>query len=72
MRALVKHTPEMALTVVTEGGLEAMTLCLEDFNPGVKEAAAWAVGYISRHNKCLAQAAVDSGRRHIILYTSFE
>ncbi|XP_014215949.1 sperm-associated antigen 6-like [Copidosoma floridanum] len=61
LRALAKHSPEMAYIVVSEGGLDAMALCLEDFNPGVKEAAAWAVGYISRHNKCLAQSAVDSG-----------
>lgn len=25
-------------------------ICLEDFDPGVKEAAAWALGYIARHN----------------------
>ena len=25
--------------------------CLEDFDPGVKEAAAWALGYIARHNE---------------------
>jgi hypothetical protein len=23
---------------------------LEEFDPGVKEAAAWALGYIARHN----------------------
>ncbi|XP_011495128.1 PREDICTED: sperm-associated antigen 6-like, partial [Ceratosolen solmsi marchali] len=61
LRSLVKHSPVIALTVVSEGGLEAMAICLEDFNLGIKEAAAWAVGYISKHNKCLAQAAVDCG-----------
>jgi hypothetical protein len=35
---------------------------LEDFDPGVKEAGAWALGYIARHNKNLAQAAVDAGK----------
>lgn len=57
----------MALTIVSEGGLEAMVLCLEDFNPSVMEAAAWAIGYISRHNQCLAQAAVDAGKIFSIL-----
>ena len=42
-----------------------MALCLEDFNPAVKEAAAWGIGYISRHNKCLAQAAIDAGIQNL-------
>lgn len=61
LRALAKHSSEMASSVVAEGGLEAMALCLEDFNPSVKEAAAWGIGYVSRHNNVLAQAAVDVG-----------
>lgn len=32
------------------GALEALAVCLEEFDPGVKEAAAWALGYIARHN----------------------
>lgn len=52
----------MALTVASEGGLETIVLCLEDYSPSVIEAAAWAVGYISRHNQCLAQAVIDSGK----------
>ena len=32
------------------GALDALAVCLEEFDPGVKEAAAWAVGYIARHN----------------------
>lgn len=40
-----------------------MVVCLEDFDPGVKEAAAWALGYVARHNKSLAQATVDAGNR---------
>lgn len=32
------------------GALEALVICLEEFDPGVKESAAWALGYIARHN----------------------
>lgn len=32
-----------------------------EFEPSVKEAAAWALGYISRHNTELAQYVVDAG-----------
>lgn len=35
---------------------------LEDFDTGVKEAAAWAVGYLARHNKTLAHTVVDAGK----------
>lgn len=62
LRAIAKHSPEMASVIVHGGGLEAMVICLEDFDPGVKEAAAWALGYVARHNKSLAQAAVDAGK----------
>ena len=34
---------------------------MEEFDPGVKEAAAWALGYIARHNAELSQAVVDAG-----------
>lgn len=61
LRATAKHSEEMATAVVRNGGLETVVTCLEDFDPGVKEAAAWATGYVTRHSKVLAQAAVDSG-----------
>ena len=51
----------MAQVVVQSGGLEAMVVCLEDFDPGVKEAAAWALGYVGRHNRSMAQNVVDAG-----------
>lgn len=62
LRAIAKHSPELALIVVHNDGLQTIIRCLEDFDPGVKEAAAWALGYIARHNKNLAQAAVDASK----------
>ncbi len=32
------------------GALDALVICLEEFDPGVKEAAAWALGYVARHD----------------------
>lgn len=32
------------------GALDALVVSLEEFDPGVKEAAAWAISYIARHN----------------------
>ncbi len=52
LRAVAKHSPELAQTVVACGGVDALVLCLEEFDPGVKEAAAWALGLIARHNAC--------------------
>ena len=43
------------------GALEALVLCLEEFDPSVKEGAAWALGYIAQHNASLAQSVVDAG-----------
>lgn len=52
MRAVAKHSPELSQAVVSCGGVAALVLCLEEFDPGVKEAAAWALGCIARHNEC--------------------
>lgn len=52
LRAVAKHSPELSQAVVGCGGVDALVLCLEEFDPGVKEAAAWALGYIARHNAC--------------------
>lgn len=62
LKAVAKHSPALAKTVVeTSGSLDALVGCLSEFEPSVKEAAAWALGYISRHNTELAQYVVDSG-----------
>lgn len=53
--------------VIQSNGLDTIIICLEDFDSGVKEAAAWALGYIARHNKSLAQTTVDAGI-YIALY----
>ena len=36
-------------------------MCLEEFDPKVKEAASWALGYVARHNEDLAQFVVEAG-----------
>ncbi len=50
LRAVAKHSPELAQSVVDCGALDSLVICLEEFDPTVKEAAAWALGYIARHN----------------------
>ncbi|KAK0175177.1 hypothetical protein PV327_008950 [Microctonus hyperodae] len=51
----------MSSIIIQEGGLEAMVISIEDFDPGVKESAAWAIGYVARHNSVLAQTVVNAG-----------
>ena len=58
---MAKHSPQLAQSVVDCGALDALVICLEEFDPGVKEAASWALGYIARHNAELAQCVVDAG-----------
>lgn len=52
LRAVAKHSPELSQAVVACRGVEALVLCLEEFDPRVKEAAAWALGCIAQHNTC--------------------
>ena len=48
--------------VVNSGALDALVICLEEFDPGVKESSAWALGYIARHN------AGGQGQRHVFIF----
>lgn len=46
---MAKHSPDLAQAVVDSNALETLVPCLEEFDPTVKEAAAWAIGYIAQH-----------------------
>lgn len=50
LRSVAKHSPRLSQSVVDSGALIALVACLEEFDPLVKESAAWALGYIARHN----------------------
>ena len=43
LRSVAKHSPELAQSVVDSGALAALTSCLEEFDPQVKEAASLAL-----------------------------
>ena len=36
LRSVAKHSPELAQAVVDSGALEALVMCLEEFDPSVK------------------------------------
>jgi len=58
---VAKHSPQLAQAVIDSGALDALVVCLEEFDPGVKEAAAWSLGYVAGHSADLAQQVVDAG-----------
>jgi hypothetical protein len=39
LRAVAKHSPELAQAVIDSGSLDALVTCLEEFDPGVKVRA---------------------------------
>lgn len=57
LRAVAKHSPSLAQHVVDCGALDALVTCLEELNPGVKEAVTWALGSIARHTEGFAVIA---------------
>ncbi|XP_031331908.1 sperm-associated antigen 6-like isoform X3 [Photinus pyralis] len=67
IRSLTGHNEEIASVVVSSGGLEALVLCLEDFEPMVKQGAVWAIGHIARHSLALAQNVVDIGAVPLVI-----
>lgn len=58
----MKHNAALARSVVEMGGLELILGCMEEFDSGVKEAAAFVLGYIARQDTTLALAVVASGK----------
>ena len=67
LRAVAKHSAPLAQAVVDAGALEGLVLCLEEFDPTVKEAAAWALGNVATHSPSLAQAVVDAGAAPLLV-----
>ena len=61
LKAVAKHSPELAQAVVDSGALGALVACLSEFEPSVKESAAWALGYVSQHSPQLAQHVINAG-----------
>ncbi|XP_061574296.1 sperm-associated antigen 6-like [Cololabis saira] len=72
LRAVAKHSPEMSQAVVGCRGVEALVLCLEEFDPKVKEAAAWALGCIAGHNASLSQSVVEAGAARLLVLCLLE
>jgi hypothetical protein len=60
LRSVAKHSAHLAKAVVDSGALDALVNCLEEFDPSVKESAAWALACIAKHTDQLAQAVVDA------------
>ena len=48
-------------SVVDSGALDALVACLEEFDPGVKEAAAWALGACPRFSPPFLSARAGGG-----------
>lgn len=67
LRAVAKHSASLAQAVVDAGALEGLVLCLEEFDPSVKEAAAWALGNVATHSPSLAQAVTDAGAAPLLV-----
>ena len=56
----------MAQAVIDCGALDALVVCLEEFDPSVKEAATWALGYIARHNGGTRNINIYVGHNRVI------
>ena len=64
----VWHTTALQ-AVVDCGALDSLVSCLEEFDPGVRESAAWALGYVAGHSTELASTVRFLTRFSIFLYS---
>jgi len=61
LRSLAKHSSSLSKAIINSGVLDSLAICVEEFDPGVKESAIWALAYISKHNETMARTVADSG-----------
>ncbi len=64
MRAVAKHSTALAQAVVDSGALECLVQCLEEFDPSVKEASAWALSYIAKYRNQLIKIKLLLKKTH--------
>ena len=57
-KTVAKHSTTLAEEVVKSGTLEPLVGCLEEFDTGVKEATAWALGFIAKLSPYLAHKVI--------------
>ena len=57
-KTVAKYSATLAEEVVNSGTLEPLVECLEEFDTGVKEAAAWALGFIAKLSPYLAHKVI--------------
>lgn len=51
----------MAKAVISSGGMDFVISALEEFDSGVKEGAAFVLGFTARHNLALATEVIGAG-----------
>jgi 3-methyladenine DNA glycosylase AlkD len=61
VRAVSRHTPELAQCCVDAGAAAVLVACLEDQDAGVREASAQSLGVVASHTAELAEAVVEAG-----------
>lgn len=59
----------MVQAVVDCGALDSLVTCLEEFDPGVKEAASWTLGYVAGHSPELAQQVMHPTAIYMMSYS---
>jgi len=59
VKSLSQHLVELAQIIINAGALEPLVLCLDEFDPSIKEAATFALGHIAKHNENLARQVVE-------------
>ena len=58
--SVARHSVGLAQKVVEYKAIDFLVNCLEEYDPSVKEAAVWALGYIAHHDIKLAKKIVEN------------
>ena len=60
--SVARHNEALAEAISTKPAIDFLVNCLEEYDPSVKSAAVWALGYIAKHNEKLASKVVNDNK----------
>ena len=65
VRAVSRHSADLALAAVESGAVDPLVSCLEDFDSAVRQGAASALGCIGSHSSELADKVRSPSSSHL-------
>ncbi len=64
IKSVAKHSEHLAQCIIDAGALDSLVTCLEEFDPNVKEGAAYALACIAKYRLSLFFLRLPCGTKN--------